>query len=174
MEDGSIVQAENTQFKAHRSLLSRASPIYTALLRRGVTHKDINLDSFGPQSSFAPAPLHSDHNPYVWGTSGRQCQPAKRARKTDPGGMSLIRSNIWLGDGNIVIQADGVQFKVHQGYLARLSTIFSDVFSMPQPTDGAQPQVDGCHILHLQDSVQDLAIVLFRNIRSVSPDVIWS
>lgn len=54
--------------------------------------------------------------------------------------MSLIRSNIWLGDGNIVIQADGVQFKVHQGYLARLSTIFSDVFSMPQPTGGLSPR----------------------------------
>ncbi|TEB30554.1 hypothetical protein FA13DRAFT_1774702 [Coprinellus micaceus] len=74
--------------------------------------------------------------------------------------MSLIRSNIWLADGNIVIQADGVQFKVHQGYLARLSTIFSDAFSMPQPRDGAQLRVDGCHVLHLQDSAQDLAVVL--------------
>ena len=70
------------------------------------------------------------------------------------------RSSIWLSDGNIVLQAENTQFKVHQGYLARLSTIFSDVFSVPQPVDGSQPLVDGCVVLHLQDSAQDLFVAL--------------
>ena len=75
-------------------------------------------------------------------------------------GRPVRRSKIWLSDGNIVIQAEGLQFKVHQGYLARLSTVFADVFSMPQPIGGLQPEVDGCNILQLQDSAQGLTVVL--------------
>ncbi|KZP13428.1 hypothetical protein FIBSPDRAFT_936380 [Athelia psychrophila] len=38
----------------------------------------------------------------------------------------------WLDDGNIVIQAEKTQFKVHRS-LAAHSPIFKDVFLMPQP-----------------------------------------
>ncbi|TEB30546.1 hypothetical protein FA13DRAFT_1688607 [Coprinellus micaceus] len=71
---------------------------------------------------------------------------------------AITRSSIWLSDGNIVLQAENTQFKVHQGYLARLSIIFSDVFSVPQP--GSQPLVEGCVVLLLQDSAQDLSVAL--------------
>lgn len=73
---------------------------------------------------------------------------------------AITRSSIWLSDGNIVLQAENTQFKVHQGYLARLSIIFSDVFSVPQPADGSQPLVEGCVVLLLQDSAQDLSVAL--------------
>ena len=73
---------------------------------------------------------------------------------------AITRSSIWLSDGNIVLQAENTQFKVHQGYLARLSIIFSDVFSVPQPADGSQPLVDGCAVLLLQDSAEDLFVAL--------------
>lgn len=72
----------------------------------------------------------------------------------------VTRSSLWLDDGNIILQAEDKQFRVHQGYLARLSTIFADVFSMPQPSDGSQPDVDGCPVLHLQDSAEDLSVAL--------------
>ena len=51
----------------------------------------------------------------------------------------VTRSDIWLEDGNIVLQAENMQFKVHRGLLARVSPVFADVFSVPQPT---QPQDD--------------------------------
>ena len=77
---------------------------------------------------------------------------------------SITRSDIWLEDGNIVLQAEDTQFKVHRGLLARVSPIFADVFSVPQPS---QPEgdlnsvVDGCSVLRLQDSSQDVQHLLW-------------
>lgn len=65
------------------------------------------------------------------------------------------RSDIWLEDGNVVLQAEDTQFKVHRGLLARVSPIFADVFSVPQPA-GGDLTVEGCPLLHLQDSAQDI------------------
>ncbi|KAJ3516383.1 hypothetical protein NMY22_g14223 [Coprinellus aureogranulatus] len=70
-----------------------------------------------------------------------------------------VRSEIWMDDGNVVLQAGNVQFKVHRSALARVSTIFSDVFSMPQPSTGDET-VDGCPLLCMQDSVQDVQHML--------------
>ncbi|KAJ3516381.1 hypothetical protein NMY22_g14224 [Coprinellus aureogranulatus] len=67
----------------------------------------------------------------------------------------VIRSDIWLEDGNIVLEAERTQFRAHRGLLARVSPIFSDVFSVPQPAQ-EDPMVDGCPVLHLQDSAEDV------------------
>lgn len=75
----------------------------------------------------------------------------------------VTRSDIWLEDGSIILQAENMQFKVHRGLLARLSPIFADVFSVPQPAphqDNADLVVDGCTILQLQDSAQDVQYLL--------------
>ncbi|KAJ3500900.1 hypothetical protein NMY22_g19106 [Coprinellus aureogranulatus] len=73
--------------------------------------------------------------------------------------VSVTRSDIWLDDGNIVIQAEETQFKVHRGLLARVSPIFADVFSVPQPAHD-DIKVEGCPLLHLQDSAQDITHLL--------------
>ncbi|KAJ3548717.1 hypothetical protein NMY22_g1157 [Coprinellus aureogranulatus] len=71
----------------------------------------------------------------------------------------ITRSDIWLEDGSIVIQAEQTQFKVHRGLLARVSPIFADVFSVPQPAQG-DLMVEGCPVLHLQDSARDITHLL--------------
>lgn len=64
------------------------------------------------------------------------------------------RSDIWFPDGNIILIAEQVMFKVHRGQLERHSDVFQDMFSLPQPPDTGL--YDGCRILELHDSAQDV------------------
>ncbi|KZP06404.1 hypothetical protein FIBSPDRAFT_322892 [Athelia psychrophila] len=68
---------------------------------------------------------------------------------------------MWLDDGNIVIEADKTQFKVHRSLLSAHSHVFKDMFSIPQgPSSAEEPTVEGCPVVHLSDSAVDVAIVL--------------
>ncbi|KAI0778783.1 hypothetical protein BD413DRAFT_443941, partial [Trametes elegans] len=68
---------------------------------------------------------------------------------------------LWLEDGNIVIIAQNTAFRVHRGVLARQSEVFSSLFTVPQPTDVNEiEQVDGCPVVHVQDSAHDLRDLL--------------
>ncbi|KAF7964590.1 hypothetical protein HWV62_5375 [Athelia sp. TMB] len=72
----------------------------------------------------------------------------------------VVRSEIWFEDGNVILQAENTQFKVHRGMLARNSSIFNDMFSVPQPPMPEEESVEGCVVIHLPDSAHDLEIVL--------------
>ncbi|EAU87598.2 hypothetical protein CC1G_09695 [Coprinopsis cinerea okayama7 len=58
-------------------------------------------------------------------------------------------ATIWYPDGNIVLQAENTQFRVHQSILARHSEFFSNMFSMPYPRDPMGPTVEGCNVVSL-------------------------
>ncbi|KAJ7787380.1 hypothetical protein B0H14DRAFT_2399617 [Mycena olivaceomarginata] len=68
------------------------------------------------------------------------------------------RSEIWYGDGSVVLQARGTQFRVYWGVLAQQSSFFRDMQSLPQPPD--QPSVDGCPVIELHDDVADVEYLL--------------
>ncbi|KAJ7686501.1 hypothetical protein B0H17DRAFT_1204182 [Mycena rosella] len=70
--------------------------------------------------------------------SSEESPPAKRQRTEN---ASITRSEIWHGDGSVILQADGVQFR-----------------GLPQPP--GQPSVDGCPVVELQDSVEDVGHLL--------------
>ncbi|KZP23479.1 hypothetical protein FIBSPDRAFT_698028, partial [Athelia psychrophila] len=72
----------------------------------------------------------------------------------------VVRSEIWFEDGNVVLEAERKQFKVHRGMLARSSSIFRDMFTVPQPQNPEEESVDGCVIIRLPDSAEDVEIVL--------------
>ncbi|KAL1700917.1 hypothetical protein EV121DRAFT_213190 [Schizophyllum commune] len=72
---------------------------------------------------------------------------------------SISRSDIWFDDGNIVLQAENVQFRFFKGILAAYSPFFRDVFSVPQPTVGAD-LVEGCPVLRLQEKAADVNYML--------------
>ncbi|KAJ6519064.1 hypothetical protein C8R45DRAFT_1204318 [Mycena sanguinolenta] len=81
-------------------------------------------------------------------------RPAKRKRtETAP----ITRSR-WLPDGNVVFQAENVQFRVHWSVLALNSPVFRDMQELPQPAK--QPTVDGCPVLKLPDDATDIEYVL--------------
>ena len=65
---------------------------------------------------------------------------------------------LWFDDGSIVLQAEGVRFKVYKGILAANSVIFRDMFAMAQATD--RELVEGCTVVHLGDKAEELTFVL--------------
>jgi hypothetical protein len=60
---------------------------------------------------------------------------------------------LWFPDGNIVLSAHGVLFRVFKGILAARSPVFADMLAFPQPEDAET--LDGCPVLHLDDSAAD-------------------
>ena len=87
---------------------------------------------------------------------------------------AVTRSEYWLDDGNIVLQAENVQFRVHRSVLARQSNVFKDMFGMPQPLQPEEPTVDGCPIVWLSDAADDVKMMLaafYDNYKYVQIDV---
>ncbi|KAH9922083.1 uncharacterized protein B0H18DRAFT_1019051 [Fomitopsis serialis] len=73
--------------------------------------------------------------------------------------VAFVRDGeIWLADGNVVLEAQGHAFKVYQGLLAHNSEVFRDLFSLPQPT--SPDAYDGCPIVHLTDHPDELRHLL--------------
>ncbi|KAF7370407.1 BTB domain-containing protein [Mycena sanguinolenta] len=82
--------------------------------------------------------------------------PAKRKRTED---SQITRSeSIWIPDGNVILQAGNMQFRVHFGVLARHSAVFRDMQGLPQPPD--EPRIEGCPVLELSDNPEDVEYVL--------------
>ncbi|KAJ7712949.1 hypothetical protein B0H16DRAFT_1743733 [Mycena metata] len=72
---------------------------------------------------------------------------------------SVQRSpDFWFEDGTIVLQADNVLYRVYRGFLASRSAVFRDMFSTPQPAD--EPLIEGCPVVQLHDTAEELALFL--------------
>jgi hypothetical protein len=71
---------------------------------------------------------------------------------------NILRSELWFADGNIIIIASSVAFKVHRGQLRRHSEVFDDLFSIPQPKD--QDLYDGCPWVEVYDCPSDVLYFL--------------
>ena len=70
-------------------------------------------------------------------------------------------SDLWFDDGNVVfVGTDNTGFRLHRSILSRHSTIFRDMFGMPQPDAVGAETLEGCPVVHLQDSSEDLAFLL--------------
>jgi hypothetical protein len=83
--------------------------------------------------------------------------PAKRKRKGGPdvdGKPRPIRSEIWYDDGSVVIQANSTQFRVHRSILSAHSSVLKDM------VPNAEELVEGCPIILLSDSAEDMAHLL--------------
>ncbi|KAF7323582.1 BTB domain-containing protein [Mycena kentingensis (nom. inval.)] len=83
-------------------------------------------------------------------------RPTKRAREEDNTTTSEITRSPdhWLEDGSIVLQVESTQFRVAKSTLAKHSTVFSDMFSLPLPPE--EPHVEGCPVVVLSgDSAGD-------------------
>ena len=64
------------------------------------------------------------------------------------------KSDFWFKDGNVILMAGTVAFKVHRGNLERHSDVFRDLLSIPQPPDAAM--FEDCPVIELHDSPMDL------------------
>ncbi|KDQ62284.1 hypothetical protein JAAARDRAFT_203451, partial [Jaapia argillacea MUCL 33604] len=79
---------------------------------------------------------------------------------------TVVKSDtIWFFDGNIVLQAtDEAEhtqhlFKCHKSILAKHSSIFDDVFGLPQSQESSE-QFEGVPLVRLPDSADDLRDLL--------------
>ncbi|KAF7298005.1 BTB domain-containing protein [Mycena chlorophos] len=93
--------------------------------------------------------------------SSSDSPPSKR-RRTDsedepipPAAAAIKRSEIWHEDGSVVLQAQDTQFRVHWGLLTMHSSVFKDMYGLPQP-DVAGPTVEGCPVIPVFDDPTDL------------------
>ncbi|KAH6911811.1 hypothetical protein BKA70DRAFT_1185460 [Coprinopsis sp. MPI-PUGE-AT-0042] len=89
-----------------------------------------------------------------------------RKRQRREGGApesAVTRSTeCWFEDGNLILQAEDVQFKTHRGLLARYSSVLRDMLSVPQPEEQQDGDdfVEGCPVVVLDDRAKHWAAVL--------------
>ncbi|KAJ6504145.1 hypothetical protein C8R47DRAFT_1038420 [Mycena vitilis] len=84
-------------------------------------------------------------------------EPQAKRQRTDTA-EAVTRSDIWQDDGNVVLQAESTQFRVHWSVLSKNSSFFHGLRNLPQPPD--QPTVEGCPVVTLHDSVLDVKYLL--------------
>ncbi|KAF7297771.1 BTB domain-containing protein [Mycena kentingensis (nom. inval.)] len=87
-------------------------------------------------------------------------RPAKRSREEAEAEPALQRSSeYWFKEGNIILQVQTTHFKIGETTLARHSTVFRDMFSVPLPAD--EPLTEGCPVVVLSgDTSEDWAYLL--------------
>lgn len=66
----------------------------------------------------------------------------------------------WFEDGSVILVAGDVEFRVFRSILAQYSPVFSDMFSLPQPSFTSGSPADPCPVVHLSDSPEDLRHIL--------------
>lgn len=66
---------------------------------------------------------------------------------------------VWLEDGNVILIAERVAFKVYQGLLARRSEVFRDMFTLPGGPAETE-KIDGVPVVSVSDPVVDLRHLL--------------
>nr|VWP01111.1 Uncharacterized protein [Ganoderma boninense] len=65
---------------------------------------------------------------------------------------------IWYDNGNLVLVARETAFRIYRGLITGQSTVFSDLFI--SSTSCAEETFEGCPVIHVSDSPQDLAHLL--------------
>ncbi|EAU85853.1 hypothetical protein CC1G_05070 [Coprinopsis cinerea okayama7 len=59
---------------------------------------------------------------------------ALTATTSEPASVNIQRSQqVWYDDGNVILQVENRQFRVHKSILSKHSPVLRDMFSMPQP-----------------------------------------
>ncbi|RDX41315.1 hypothetical protein OH76DRAFT_1364818, partial [Lentinus brumalis] len=96
-------------------------------------------------------------------------RPPKRPRVDSDSATAkpwIADSQVWFDDGNVILVAEEVAFRVYKGALAQFSNVFRALFSLPAPeTDphGSRndaEQFDNVPVVHLADSHVDIKHLL--------------
>ncbi|KAJ7184646.1 hypothetical protein C8R46DRAFT_1064708 [Mycena filopes] len=73
--------------------------------------------------------------------------------------MDCVQSkDVWFDDGSLIIEVQNVLYRVSRSILSGRSSVFADMFSIPQPADAETR--DGCPVVHLHDASADLTVFL--------------
>ncbi|KLO16702.1 hypothetical protein SCHPADRAFT_869471 [Schizopora paradoxa] len=66
---------------------------------------------------------------------------------------------IWFSDGNVVIKTDAYLFKVHKGVLSMHSTVFKDMFELPNVGNPVDEDITGEKTQDLYDGLPVVALM---------------
>ena len=67
---------------------------------------------------------------------------------------------IWFDDGNVVVQAEQMVFKVYKGILCRESTLFEGMLALPIPFGDQSDYFDNCPLIKMSDRAEEIALFL--------------
>ncbi|KAH9925146.1 uncharacterized protein B0H18DRAFT_933899 [Fomitopsis serialis] len=104
-------------------------------------------------------------------SSGSEKPPRKRSRKDsecssrsqpDSRGSFSRDKQFWYDDGNIIVVAQDVGFRVYKGMLSRPSEVFRDMFSLaqPAPNQSREQTPEDCPIVHVTDTADEMRSLL--------------
>ncbi len=63
-------------------------------------------------------------------------------------------ADVWLADGNCVVVANNIAFRVYKGILSLHSEFFRDLFSLPNSS--SSETMDGCPVVTVTDDPRDV------------------
>ena len=66
--------------------------------------------------------------------------------------------DLWFEDGNVIIVAENVWYKLHRGILAKHSGVFRDMFQVADSSAG--DSVQGCPTVSVTDDAQHMTLFL--------------
>jgi len=87
---------------------------------------------------------------------------ASSSTSNDPRGscQKLKISEYWFNDGDIILQVEDTQFRVHSSMLARHSEVFSGILSIPQPHESMDATTGKLPVIFLSDKVDDVEVLM--------------
>ena len=144
------------------TLLSFFSSHSAPLAAASGTYKSPLLESSLPPSTFEPTQnsvhlcLIMDVGPSKKRTRSNTAEDARPATGIDKVQAATRDKDYWFEDGNLVLVSQGVAFKVYKGLLAEHSTVFRSMFHIAQGKPETEDLVDGCPVVTLYDSPNDL------------------
>ena len=68
--------------------------------------------------------------------------------------------DLWFDDGSVVLVAETTASRVHRSTLCRHSSIFADIFSIPQPSGSGADNIEGCPVIRIHDSAEEFTQLL--------------
>ena len=80
------------------------------------------------------------------------------AEELEGAGEPARSQRVWFDDGNVVLQAENVQFRAHRSILSKHSVILASLLDTAQP-DGEE-MVEGCRVVKLHDASRDVEDIL--------------
>jgi len=123
---------------------------------RGCKCFDLNFPLLRSDDSASP-------NPFMYSTLGSislKRQSSKEGPTSTQKRQRPKRSKYWFDDGNVILQVENTQFRVHRGMIVHHSVIFKDTFGIPQLECTDKPRVEGCPVVQLEDSLEDVKIMI--------------
>lgn len=75
-------------------------------------------------------------------------------------GQFVKDETFWYDDGNIIVVAQSIGFRIYKGVLTAQSEFFGDLFSLPQTHNAAESNVDACPVVHVTDTPDELRSLL--------------